>query len=741
MLASYDGSASLEVHRHSSITPFMLYRLRIAAFPAMPRPISLAIALALSLWGNGPVWAQSLAPVTVTATRTELPPFDVPASVDVLDGERLRADGRAQLNLSESLALTPGVLARDRQNQAQDLQLSVRGFGARSTFGVRGVRMYVDGIPATMPDGQGQLSHIDIGSVERVEILRGPFSSLYGNSSGGVMQVFTERGEGPLTLTPSVAFGSDGFYRSGLKATGSSGSLGYVLNASRFGTDGYRDHSAATRDIGNARFDWALEGGRELMLVANHVDITADDPLGLSRAQFDTAPQSADASATQFNTRKTVRQTQLGLVYVHPLGSGDQLRAMVYQGDRQTVQYQAIPVAVQASPLHPGGVIDLARRYGGIDLRWTGQTQLAQRPLELVAGLSYDALREQRRGLQNFSGTTLGVMGALRRDEINRASSLDPYAQASWKIAPRWTLLAGVRHSTVRFESNDQYVAGPNGNDSGNAKYSATLPVAGVQFAPSDNLRWYATAGKGFETPTLNEVAYRANGGTGLNFDVRPSRSNNAEAGVKWRSPQGNTTRFESAAAVFQTDTQDEIVTQTNVGGRSTFQNAGATRRKGLELSSSVKWSGHWQAQLAYTWLDARYRDGFATCTASPCSTPNVAVPAGNRIPGIARSSLALEAGWRPPQGWRAGVELRYLGSVPVNDSNTDAAASYVTAAAHAGYVLQTGGWRVAATVRVDNLTNKKYAGSVIVNEGNGRYFEPAAGRTWLVSVTGSYGF
>jgi iron complex outermembrane receptor protein len=704
------------------------------------KPVPLAMMLAAP-WLITAAQSQTLAPVTVTATRTELPPFDVPASVDVLDGDRLRADGRAQLNLSESLALTPGVLARDRQNQAQDLQLSVRGFGARSTFGVRGVRIYVDGIPATMPDGQGQLSHIDLGSVSRVEVLRGPFSALYGNSSGGVVQVFTEEGRGRPVVTPSAAWGSDGFYRGGLKASGGIGPFGYALNASRIGSDGYRAHSASERDLANARLDWQLLSGGQLTLVANHLDARADDPLGLNRNQFDTAPQSADASATQFNTRKTVRQTQAGLVYEEPLGGGNRLRAMVYQGQRATVQYQAIPVAVQASPLHPGGVIDLDRSYGGMDVRLTTQAHLAGLPLELVTGLAYDSLRENRRGFQNFSGAALGVQGALRRDEVNRASSLDPYAQASLKLSPQWTLHAGLRRSTVRFESSDQYVAGPNGNDSGSASYSATLPVAGVMYAPSQDFRFYATAGKGFETPTLNETAYRADGSTGLNLGLKPSRSNNLEAGVKGRTPAGAPSRVEWSAALFNTVTQDEIVTQTNAGGRSTFQNAGATRRRGLELAGSLAMPGDWLVQASYTWLDARYRDAFLTCAATPCAAPNVAVPAGNRIPGLARTALTVEAGWRPARGWRGGVEARYLGSVAVNDLNSDAVASFVTAAAHVGYAVETAGWKLLATARLDNLFDKKYAGSVIVNEGNGRYFEPAAGRTWLLSLSGSYAF
>ena len=699
-----------------------------------------AIPLSICLACAGSAGAQLLAPVTVTATRTELPPFEVPASVDVIDGERLRADGRAQLNLSEALNLVPGLLARDRQNQAQDLQLSVRGFGARSTFGVRGVRVYVDGIPATMPDGQGQLSHIDLGSAARVEVLRGPFSALYGNSSGGVVQVFTEEGEGPATITPSYAFGSDGFSRYGLKVGGSRGALGYLLAGSHVQTEGYRAHSAGRRDLANARLDLALAQGRHLTMVLNRLDLRADDPLGLSRTQFEASPQSADASATLFNTRKTVQQAQLGLVYSHPIDASNELRATVYRGERSTVQFQAIPVAVQANPLHPGGVIDLSRSYAGLDLRWTAKS-VGQRPVTLVTGLSYDTLREHRRGFQNFTGAGLGEQGALRRDEINRVYSVDPYVQASWSLMPGLALNAGVRRSTVHFESSDRYITGVNGNDSGSASYAATLPAFGLMFAAAPDLRLYAAAGKGFETPTLNELAYRSNGATGLNFDLRPAKSTNLEAGIKGRSTGQEQTRFEWNAGIFQSRTQDEIVSQTSLGGRSTFQNAGATRRRGLELSSSYTFARSASVQLAYTLLDARYRDSFSSCTAAPCAVPNQQVPAGNRIPGIARSALALEAGWRPAKGWRSGAELRYLSSVAVNDVNSDAAAAFITATAHAGYMFDSAGWRVLTTVRADNLFGKKYAGSVIVNEGNGRYFEPAAGRVWLLSMTGTFAF
>lgn len=699
-----------------------------------------ALLWALGLASAAVANSQTLPQVTVSATRSEAAPFDVPASVDVIDGQRLRSAGRPEINLSESLALVPGVAARDRQNFAQDLQLSVRGFGARSTFGVRGVRIYVDGIPATMPDGQGQLSHIDLASAGRVELLRGPFSVLYGNSSGGVLQVFTEPGDGPATVEPSLAVGSDGLVRPGLRISGSTPQIGYVVSANHLRTDGSRDHSGATRGLANARLD-TKGSDAQWTVVANTVDVRADDPLGLTRARFEAAPRSADTAATLFNTRKTVRQSQLGLIHERRLAGGDRLRLMAYGGQRDTQQFQAIPAAPQASPLHPGGVIGLERRYAGTDWRWTRQTMLAQGPLEIVAGVSYDTMQEHRLGWQNFSGTSLGVMGELRRDEDNRVTNLDPYLQAVWKFAPRWSLTAGVRRSTVRFSSADRFIAGINGDDSGSVRYAATLPVAGLMYAWSPQLHVYAALGRGFETPTFNELAYRPDGTAGLNFALRPSRSDNLELGLKGRSPAGSRWRSEWSTALFQTSTENEIVTQTNTGGRSTFQNAGATRRRGLELAWSQALAPAWKFQLAHTWLDARYQEAFTQCGAAPCTVPTQLVPGGNRIPGTARSVSAAEIVWQAPRGWRAGAELRRSGRVHVNDSNTQAAPAYTVLALHAGYVFDLRGWAMSAHARVDNVLDRRYAGSVIVNEGNGRFFEPAPGRSYVLKLSGTYSF
>lgn len=682
---------------------------------------------------------STLRPVVVTATRTQTPLFDTPASVDIVEGERMR-EGKLQINLSESMGGVPGVLVQNRQNYAQDLQISIRGFGARSTFGVRGIRLYVDGIPATMPDGQGQTSNIDIGSIERVEVLRGPFSALYGNSSGGVIQVFTEEGSYPPSLTGSFAAGSYSTWRYGAKASGAisddPNALNYVISGNRFTTHGYRDHSGARRNQGNIRLGWRPSNDSNLTLIVNHVDVKAQDPLGLDRADFDNAPRRSPR-AEEFNTRKHVKQTQGGLVFEKDITSVHSMSVMVYYGQRDTLQYLAIPPAPQLnSPLHAGGVVDLKRSYGGADVRWSADTTLAGRPFTAIAGVSYDTMKEDRKGYENFrdtpNGRELGITGNLRRDETNRIHSIDPYIQTSWEFADQWTLDAGLRYSTIRFRSRDHYVQGSNPDDSGSVRYREWLPMAALKYQATPDLNLYVSYGRGFETPTFNEVSYRPDGAPGLNFDLQPAVNTSVELGAKWRTRYGSL-----SAALFQTRTREEIVVATSSGGRSTYQNAGKTRRNGLELTWNHTFADYWQAQAAYTWIDAEYRED--VCMPAPCGQNPILK--GNRIPGVARHAAYAAVGWTPPEGWRAGVDLRWLSKIPVNDANSEYAPGYVVAGAGAGYLWRRGPWELNAFARIDNLFDRRYAGSVIVNEGNGRYYEPAAGRNWSAGLTAVYQF
>lgn len=675
-----------------------------------------------------------LEPVVVTSVPYGLSLLDTPASVDIIEGSRLRFDTPG-INLSESLGGVPGLQIQNRQNYAQDLQLSVRGFGARSTFGVRGVRLYVDGIPATMPDGQGQTSNIDLASAAQVEVLRGPFSALYGNSSGGVVLVETENGQRPPNVQAAFSAGSYDTYQYGAKASGATGTaigdLDYVLSTNRMTTDGYRDHSSARKNLGNAKLGVQLDDDSRLTVVVNSVDLKAQDPLGLTRAQVDADPRQATPQASQYNTRKTVRQTQGGLLYERQIDADNAFRAMVYYGQRDVTQYLSIPPIAQLNPGSAGGVIGLARTYGGVDLRWTSHLQMAGRPLTVIGGISYDRLSEDRKGYENYLGSAtapaeLGVKGRLRRDETNRVYNVDPYIQASWELAPRWTVDAGLRYSTVRFDSDDHYIEAGNDDDSGSQSYRKALPVAAVRYALSDASALYASYGRGFETPTTNEISYRPDGLAGLNLGLQPAVSNNYELGYKSELGDGLL-----SVAVFHTDTRNEIVAAGSNNGRTSYRNGGRTRRNGIELGWSGSVAPDWQADVAYTWINARYRDDIAGSD----------IRSGNRIPGVARQMLYGAIAWAPEQGWRAGLEGRYFGKVYVNDANSDAASSYFVASASAGYLWRHNAWTWNAYARIDNLFDREYIGSVIVNEGNDRYFEPAAGRNWSAGISLSYAF
>ena len=674
--------------------------------------------------------AQRLEPVVVTATRSAQSPYDVAATINVVPAP---PDGALNVNLSEMLATVPGILARDRQNYAQDEQLSIRGFGARSTFGIRGVRLYTDGIPASMPDGQGQVSHFNLGSADRVEVLRGPFSALYGNASGGVVQLFTADGQQPDELRAGLAGGSNGMLRADVGARGKDGPVDYNIDYTHFRTDGYRDHSAARRESGNAKLGWQIDDGKRLTLVLNTLDVPfAQDPLGLTRSQWKADPSQATSVADTYNTRKTVNQTQGGLVFDDSIDEHNSLRVMGYYGSRNVLQYLSIPKATQASqPGNSGGVVDLSNQYGGGDARWTWAGDLAGRPFELAAGLTYDNQHQHRSGYNDYVGDILGVRGDLRRDEIDRVFDFDQYVQATWKLADRWTVMGGVRHSQVKFNSDDRYISAGNPDDSGSKDYSATTPVAGVMFSASPSVHLYANYGKGFETPTFSELGYRNDGGPGLAFNLQPVHTRSSEVGVKLRPSDSTRAEF----TVFRADSRDELAVATNLGGRTTYQNIDRSRRQGFEASLSSQLADRLKLNLAYTRVQATFRSPFLTCVVAGCSRPDTPVAAGTGIPGVPGSYAYAALAWGADTGWQFGADATYNDKTPVNDTNSEYAPAYTTVGVSGGYVIDRQHWRIHGFARIDNAFDRTYVGSVIVNDGNGRYYEPAPGRTFLIGV------
>lgn len=665
-----------------------------------------------------------IAPIVITPTREETSSFDVPASVDVLDQEEIRT-AQPQVNLSETLVRVPGVVAQNRQNYAQDLQISSRGFGARASFGVRGIRLFADGIPATSPDGQGQAATFDLSTAQRIEVLRGPFSALYGNSSGGVIALFTEDGPGDPTLTLDAGAGSFDTSKFGLKFGGQTGDLNYIGHASRFETDGFRDHSAARRDQINTKFTYSLDEDASLTFIATTLhQPETQDPLGLTKAVAESDPESVVSQAIQFNTRKSIRHDQEGLVYENRLSGRNTVRLLGYVGNRRIRQFLAFPGTGTTSS---GGVVDLDREFGGVDARFTHKTSLADAPLTLTAGVAYDNQEERRKGFVNNNGT----IGDLKRDEDDRVYNVDEYLQAEWLFAPKWRGILGVRHSTVKFKSDDHFIVLPdNPDDSGSVTFRSTNPVAGVLYHFSPKINLYANAGRGFETPTFAELAYRPDLQPGLNFDLKPSKSNNYEVGLK--SFVDENTRLN--LALFWIDTEDEIVVANNDLGRTRFQNAGKTERWGAELALETALGHGFSTYAALAYIDAEYADPFMIGT--------TLIPAGNKIPGVPRATAYGELSWRhKAYGFHTAVEARWSDEIFVNDENSESADSYTVVNWRAGFEQKGDRWAFAEFVRVDNLFDRRYIGSVIVNATGGRFYEPAPDRNYFAGIQASYQF
>lgn len=671
--------------------------------------------------------------MVVTAAPTTVSELDTPAAVSVVNGDEMR-QAAPRVNLSESLGAVPGLQVQNRQNYAQDLQLSIRGFGSRSTYGVRGLRIYVDGIPATMPDGQGQTSNIDIGSVDTIEVLRGPFSALYGNSSGGVINVTSQTGTQPPTVEASSYYGSFGTWHYGMKATGAvgdgshAGDVDYTVSTNRFTTHGYRDHSGARKNLANARLGVRINDVSKLTLLLNSVDIKANDAGGLTADEWRDNPRQSPRG-DQYNTRKNTRQTQAGLRYERQLSAQDDLSVMMYAGERETTQFQSIPRAPQLKPSHAGGVIDLTRHYQGIDTRLTHRGELLV-PVTLTAGLDYENMSERRKGYENFvmvnGAPQYGEQGALRRNERNLMWNVDPYLQTQWQLTDKLSLDAGVRYSSVWFDSNDYYITPGNGDDSGDASYHKWLPAGSLKYALTDAWNVYLSAGRGFETPTINELSYRSDNQSGLNFGLKPSTNDTVEIGSKTRIGNGLFT-----AALFQTNTDNEIVVDMSSGGRTSYKNAGKTRRQGMELGLDQQFGESWRLKAAWTWLDATYRTN--VCDDASCN--------GNRIPGIARNMGYASFGYQPEQGWYAGSDIRYMSDIMANDENTAKAPSWTVVGLTTGYKWSYGRMDMDLFGRINNLFDREYVGSVIVNESNGRYYEPAPGRNYGIGLNLAWRF
>ena len=658
--------------------------------------------------------APPLDEIVVSASGYEQKIMDTAASINLVTINQIQ-NGQARDNLSEPLNRVPGIFALNRQNYAQDLQISSRGFGANSTFGTRGIRLIVDNIPGTVADGQGQISHIDLPSTDRIEVMRGPFSVLYGNSSGGVIRVFTQDGGPKTEVQPYFEVGSYGQRRAGLKASGKSDELGYVIDAGQFHTNGYRDQSAADRRNANAKLSFMGGPDTRITLIANNVSLRAEDPLGLNINQLISNPKQAGTNAISKNTRKSVDQTQTGASIDFRINANNNLLFTPYLGQRRTIQFAS------------ANVIDLERSFYGVDGKWTHQNKLFDMPISLVSGISMNENDDHRRTYTNTGGIAVFDSTSSQNYAMS-AKNFDQYLQADLRITERLVFNTGIRNSQTTLSSNTNNTLTTS---VGSNAYRAMTHMASLQYYLTEITNVHVSYGSSFDTPTLNQVLYDSSY-SGSNFGLLAAKTKQVEIGLKSKILQ--TTQIN--LSIFNANTINDIVIGGSSSGRTYFTNAPKTNRQGIEGSVQFKLPYHLESNIAYTWLSATVKEAYLNNGAYVLS--------GNRIPGVPNQGLFAELLWvKPNKSMETAIEGRVNGSMAVNDRNSDYMAPGYAVMNIRGVVRQefAGGWSFSQFFRINNVLDRSYVGSVIVNQSSSQYYEPAPTRNWMIGAKASYQF
>jgi iron complex outermembrane receptor protein len=670
-----------------------------------------------------PITAHSetiLEDVVTTSNRFEQKSFDAPASLQAISREVIE-DAGPQVNMSESLNRIPGVVALNRQNYAQDLQISIRGFGARTTFGVRGIRIIVDGIPATIPDGQGQSATVSLTSTDRIEVLRGPLAQLYGNSAGGVIQTFTREAPDRPEFLVQGHTGSFGTNRTDWQYADKVGKFGLVADYSTFKTDGFRQNSQAERNQFNGKLTYQHNDQTRIDFIANIFDMPyANDPAGLSQVDAIATPEK---SSRVENQRKIIKQNQVGTVLTHVIDGVSKISGRAYGGNREMTHFNNFTVG---SPSWVG----LDRDYDGIGLSYSSKSTLIGKSTLWVAGFDFDKSTEIS-GAGDATSNNAEKLNSNTRNEERSAQNTDFYAQGNMFLSEKWSILGGARSTNVKLASTN--LAGTPAS-LGDVTFNAINPVIGLTYHATERMNIYANYGRGLETPTLAEMSYDLSYNNAFNKALKASNSHHYEIGLKWLP--SNRSRLDLAA--FHVQTSDEIITYGTSGSKTAFTNSpGGTTRTGLELSYQNQFSSSMKLNITGTLIDAEFNESFTY----GLSTVN----AGNKIPGIPNGMAYSSIQWsgtnfqrnkyRQVMGTLATFEFISAGANHSRDTNAEnlKAGGYSIYNLRLAHRLDINSMTLTGYGQLNNLTDKKYMGSMIV--GNSTPFEPAPGRNWMVGL------
>ncbi|MGF1546723.1 MAG: TonB-dependent receptor family protein [Thiotrichales bacterium] len=649
--------------------------------------------------------------INVTATRVEKFANRVPASVGVVRQDEVQF-AMPQLGLDESLQAMPGLFMQNRYNFAQDLSVSIRGFGARSSFGVRGIKILVDGIPETLPDGQANVDSIDIGSIERMEVIRGPVSSLYGNASGGAILITTEAAPETPFISLRPLFGADGLQKHQLKLGGTQDKFDYLVNLSDLRYDGYRAQSATEMTSLNSRFGYDLGRGSKIDATINVTDSpVADDPGGLTAAQAAADPRLAFVNNVLRDSGEALEQTRFGLTYTRKVGTDGELALRNYYVWRDLKN--RLPTGAS------GEAVNLDRFALGGGAQYTLTRPLQGRENRITVGLDLDRQDDDRKRF-NLAGP---VLAAMTQDQQEEVDSIGLYLQDEYSLTPQVELTLGARYDRMKFAVADRFLE--DGDQSGEREFTRVSPTLGLRFSPTDTLNVYGNVSRAFETPTARELGNPAGGG--FNQSLDPQLATNYEIGIKNQVTRD--TRYE--LALFRINVEDELVPFT-LGGATYFENAGKSHRNGVEFLVASRLSRVLSGSLAYTWSDFRF-DRFIDDNGTDFS--------GNTIPGAPEHVVHADLTYTHPKGFYAKVDALYVDDFYANNANTASNDAYTVSNLRLGYTRLMGNWEISPFLGVSNLFDERYNGNVRINAFGARYFEPAPDRDLYAGLTVRYDF
>ncbi len=664
----------------------------------------------LCAWVPASAQVITLEPVDVTATRVEKNLVEIPSAVSNIGKDDIQL-GTEQLGLDESLDSVPGLFLMNRYNFAQDLRASIRGFGARSAFGIRGIKVIVDGIPETLPDGQGSVDGIDLGSAEQITVIRGPASSLYGNASGGAIIVESERGPPEPFAEIRSSGGEYGLQKHQLKFGGQSGDLNYMVNLSDIKTDGYRDHAEAENRQFNTRLEVDLSEHTTVVTTLHHTDQpVANDPGGINAASVEKNRRQARDRNLHFNTGEILKQNRVGVMLRTQLTEGHSLQARVHHIDRK---FDA------SLPLGGNGIVRFDRNVLGAGLQYTWDSSLGGKPNRLLTGLDLDRQDDDRSRFQNQQG---GIAGDRVLDQNEEVTALGFFVQNETKITHRTELTVGLRYDEVKYDVTDRFITSSNGDDSGNVTFDQVSPMLGISFALTGDVRLYSNISSGFETPTTTELANPAGGG--FNQTLEPQESTNYEIGIKSLTGQH---RYE--VALFSIDVKNELIPYelSTQQGRTFYQNAGESSREGIELSYATKLGHGFEFSSALTFSDFNF-DRFSNANGDDFS--------GKQLPGIPEQFLHLGLSWFGKNGhyliWNANV----VGSLYADNANQTKVDGYTVSNLRFGQERFVGDWEISPFIGVNNLFDEKYNSNIRINAFGSRYYEPAPERNFYGGIS-----